>query len=482
MNYCKIVLLSFVLLVANKGYSQNMTSVNVVKMGADGTDKADDTTVFQQCIDKLAAKGGGTLVIPKGTYYINHLLFLGAKYSNIEIKGQNAIIIQTTPKNRKVVQNGLVKTFAQRLAADGCFVFDAQVSNQINDQKSIKNITISGLAFKSDILKQGFDELMHLISAHGVSNFKINNCTFTGFLGDGIAINGATDFTVNRNAYNKDISITNCVFDGINKDNRQGISIYYADGFLIKNCTFKNITRPNMPGAIDIEADSPTNVTRNGKISDCVFDNIGGIACIVMHIKPSDRGNNFSYKNFTVENCKFNNSNSGIAVFGSDFYKEYTSDEKILTIKNSEITNCFIMLDLRKAYGIAVDNLKARNIYTKIHNIVSDGGARNITFKNCTFDTFANPAGLGFTGETYGINFENNTFKNFIGTAITINSPSGVGTIKNNNFLSAKNAGSFPLITAYFKDKNLVRNAKISGNISSQNFSNINLNYFLQSK
>ena len=115
-----------------------------------------------------------------------------------------------------------------------------------------RNITIKGLTFNSHVEKVGFDELSHQISAHGVSNFNVENCNFIGFLGDGIAINAATDYSINRDAYNKDITITNCHFDGINKDNRQGISIYYADGFLIENCSFKNTTREDMPGALDL--------------------------------------------------------------------------------------------------------------------------------------------------------------------------------------------------------------------------------------
>ncbi|MCG2779607.1 MAG: glycoside hydrolase family 55 protein, partial [Weeksellaceae bacterium] len=239
-------------------------TLNVKDFGAKGNGITDDTAAFQKCIDALISKGGGTMTVPLGKYPITFLKFFGKEYSNITINGDNAHILQRISGNRKAAENNRFQTFAQRHAADGCFVFDAQVSRQIDDTHSIKNIKISGLNFISDVERYGFDELLHQISAHGVSNFIVENCTFTGFLGDGIAINGGTDFSKFHDAYNKDVIIRNCRFDGVNKNNRQGISIYYSDGFTIDRCSFRNTTRDDMPGAIDIEPDRGMNVVRNG--------------------------------------------------------------------------------------------------------------------------------------------------------------------------------------------------------------------------
>lgn len=480
-NFKIIVALLFFIIVTNLK-SQNVT-INISSYGAKGNDNIDDTKAFQKSIDFLASKNGGILIIPKGTYNISHLYFLGKKYSNITFKGEDAIIQQVIPKVRKTLNNSQYKTFANRNGADGCFLFDAQVSNQKNDTNSIKNIKISGLTFKSDVEKYGFDELLHQISAHGVSNFSIDNCSFIGFFGDAIAINGGTDFTKNRNAYNKDIKITNSSFDGLNKDNRQGISIYYADGFTIDNCSFKNITRNGMPGAIDIESDSPTNVSRNGIISNCTFQNIGGISAIVMNLRESTKENNYSYTNFSINNCSFLNVGCSVAVLGNDSFTNYTSSpKKVVSFTNSKVENAYCSVDLRKAYGMLIENVNFSKITNKGNNVVTEGGAKDITFKNCIFDDVLNPNGLAFYGNTSQINFIGTIFKNFTNNGITINSLNGIGEFSNNQFLSTKTKGGLPLVTQYFKSKKQIENAKFIGNKSQQNFAPLDINLFYKPK
>ena len=480
MNICKIT--SILIFLSTISWAQTSININVSQFGANGNDKKDDTQSFHTSIDYLANKGGGTLSIPKGNYYISHLKFFGKKYSNITIKGDKAVINQITPKNRKTVHNGLYKTFSERYAADGCFVFDAQVSNQKDDTNSIKNINISGLNFQSDVKNKGFDELLHQLSAHGVSNFVVENCSFTGFFGDGIAINAGTDLAIYSYAYNKNVEIRNCSFDGVNKDNRQGISIYYCDGFLIENSSFKNITRKNMPGAIDIEPDRDFLVSRNGTIRNCSFDNIGGIAAVNIVMFPSTVSNQFSNKNYVIENCTFNNVNSAVGVIGNNSFKTFNSEEDYVTFRNSKVTNSFSALDIRKGYGVLIDNVDFTNIYTTTNNLVTDGGATDITFKNCTFDTIKNRNGFGFHGQTKSINFIGNTFQNFAIHAITINDINGVGEISNNKFLSTNYKGGFPLVTQYYIKKSVIKNMKILNNTSQQNFNNLDINYFYKPK
>ena len=341
----RIFALTFIVL-CQLFFSQTI-SLNVKNYGAKSNDNKDDTAAFQKCVDDLAKNKGGTMVIPKGVYHISHLKFFGEKYSYINIVGNGSKIIQIFPKKRISVHGGLWKTYAERYGADGCFVFDAQVSNQKNDNLSIKNISIKDLTFDSDVKKNGFDELNHQLSAHGVSNFTVENCNFIGFLGDGIAISAGSDLQINSYAYNKNITIKNCNFDGVNKDNRQGISIYYADGFLIENCNFKNITRDDMPGAIDIEPDRDYLVSRNGVINNCTFENIGGIAAIVVHTKLPNKENEFSNKNFVIKNCKFNNVRTAFGVIGNDHFLNLESKDYGTVFQDCVVTNSKSIADIR---------------------------------------------------------------------------------------------------------------------------------------
>lgn len=445
-------------------------TLNVKNYGASGNGMTDDTNAFQKCVDVLSSKGGGEMLVPAGNYAISHLTFFGKKYSNISVMGENSTISQLIEGKRKSAVDGKFSTFALRNAADGCFVFDAQVSMQKDDRNSIKNIKLTGLNFKSNVGKYGFDELLHQISAHGVSNFTIENCTFTGFLGDGIAINGGTDFSRFHDAYNKNVSILNCKFDGINKNNRQGICIYYSDSFTIDHCDFKNITRQDMPGAIDIEPDREINVLRNGIISNCTFNNIGGTAAILFTQKKL-----LQDKIVDISNCIFTQVKSPLAVLGNFNYLNSYGKSYALTMENCTVNNSESVADLREAYGIYFKAVNFYNIKTQTYNTVSGTGVNNVKFENCFFDGVLNIDGLSFTGQAKNIDFIGCTFKNFKKQAITINDPAGLGNISFNNFVSTATAKSFPVLTRAGAKRIILKQIISQGNLSSGNFLNFTL-------
>lgn len=440
-------------------------TLNVKDYGAKGNGVTDDTKAFQLCIDKLRDNGGGTMEVPKGNYPISFLKFFGKNYSNITILGENATILQRIVGSRKSAENNKFKTFAQRHAADGCFVFDAQVSKQKDDSQSIKNIKISGLNFVSDVERHGFDELLHQISAHGVSNFTVENCAFTGFLGDGIAINGGTDFSKFHDAYNKDVVIRNCKFDGINRNNRQAISIYYSDGFLIDKCSFRNTTRDDMPGAIDIEPDREINVVRNGVISNCSFYNIGGLGAVSViqtHPLPANA--------VLITNCDFEKVKAPLAVIGTPNFLRPNKGAYEVLLKDSRIKESQAVADFRFASNVFIGSSNFQNITTKTFNNVSAVGVNNVRFETCVFNDVSHVDGLTFTGASKNIDFLGCHFLNFQKQAITINDPGGIGTISNNYFASTRTPNSFPLITGRIKNRRLINQNLLLGNRSSGNF------------
>lgn len=382
----------------------NAAILNVRNYGATGNGITNDTQAFQKCVDILILKGGGLILVPAGTYAITHLTFFGKAYSNISIVGQNATIYQLIEGKRKSVENGKFNTFALRHAADGCFVFDAQVSAQKDDRNSIKNIRINGLNFLSHVEKYGFDELLHQISAHGVSHFTVENCTFTGFLGDGIAINGGTDFSTFHDAYNKDVKIRNCKFNGINKNNRQAISIYYSDGFKIEHCDFKNTTRNDMPGAIDIEPDREINISRNGIISNCTFKNIGGIGAVTFNLRNASLDNQLRRISYVVENCTFSNVSVAFAVIGNAQKNAKIVSNDII-FRNCKISDARSHFLFNNAENILISKINFKKVDFPPRRPSFSGLNENLRFVDCAFSSISCSSKLIFYGTAKNILF-----------------------------------------------------------------------------
>lgn len=270
--------------------------VSVKDFGAVGDGVTDDTAAVQACVD--AAKNGTnkTIRIPAGTYLVSHIDMIGLAYSNLTFigEGQPTFKFKLPPGGRVLIPGYPDPTFARSSLADGIFVLDANVSAQYtNDALSIKNVTFIGITFLMDVVADGFDELMHGVCAHGTSGLYFDHCQFIGFMGDGIAVCRGRGFDPVLNitwpsfAYNANTVVTNSIFDGINKDNRQAISIYYCDGFTIMDNVFKNTTRANMPGAIDVEPDNDLTKSRCGIIWRNSFTNIGGTGAVVIIYKDA---------------------------------------------------------------------------------------------------------------------------------------------------------------------------------------------------
>ena len=433
----------------------NYINVEWFKTAKDGV--TDDADKFQEAIDFLASIGGGTLFIPEGKYAISNVDFLGKKYSNIKIEGHKAEIITLHPSSRTLLQGYHSPTLARNHSADGCFFFNAQVSNQVNDSESIKNITISGITFISDVVSLGFDELCHQISAHGVSNFRVENCNFIGFLSDGIAINRGDG--IYGNAYNKNFECVNCYFDGINKDNRNPISIYYCDGYVVDRCVIKNSTRPDMPGGIDTEADSVDSISRNGVITNCSFDNIGGLGAVVI-IQNTFNPTSISFTNYTISNCSINNCSSPLYVGGLDVNYINANPSDFVIFEKNTVQNCSLLGTSSKSAGILYRN----NYFSDIQNGMVTQGGNRIRFIGNKFRKVGGDEGIVFFGENKDVDFIENVFSD-MKRIFTINIGKGIGKIIDNDFGSGN--GGILFVCGNISDSSVIPRFEFSGNRSS---------------
>lgn len=218
-------------------------TVNVKAYGATGDGVTDDTAAVQAAC--TAANG---VFFPSGTYKVTSPITL--KSNNMVFgEGASSVILYTgtaTSQGALYANSGSASTYVENLV--------------------VQNIKILGT-----VATAGFSEFVHLISFHGVRNCLIDSCEIVGFRGDGIIFgSGLNDNPLPNSSterHNIDVTISNCYIDGVNNDNRNGISVIDGDGVNIENNYFTRCTRSNMPGAIDIEPDAGVFYARTGDLS-----------------------------------------------------------------------------------------------------------------------------------------------------------------------------------------------------------------------
>lgn len=113
------------------------------------------------------------------------------------------------------------------------------------DISGARGVEVFGGTFDGNVDAQpAWREQQHAIQVRGSTHVNIHDCTFINLSGDGVLVYaGSTSVRIHR-----------CIFRGQNT-NRNGVSITNAQVCRITDCTFEGMTRPDMPGPIDLEPD-----------------------------------------------------------------------------------------------------------------------------------------------------------------------------------------------------------------------------------
>lgn len=229
--------------------------------------------VIRSYLEQLEKKGGGKLILKKGTYNICNVLYVP---SNVTIELKDGVTIRKTMKtNKKSLKpsggifellepskskkkrvhgkyNGVhnVKIYSTGKAViNQCF----KGNNKQNCISIVmchnQNITIEGITFKN--MKYG-----HFIEMDASKNIRINKCTFTGYKASKKHISEAINldtpdkktrgFNHDWSKYdctpNQNVKITGCVFDKLEKaigTHQYSIKKYHSN-IKISDCTIKN--------------------------------------------------------------------------------------------------------------------------------------------------------------------------------------------------------------------------------------------------
>ena len=235
----------------------------------------DTTGAIQAAVDRLNLMGGGRLLFPAGLYLLKGSyvsLGGGARvtdgvkiYSNIDFVGEgdgSEIRVDTTT---------CVCAFTTRLLAAITDV--SQAPHDIG----FYNLRFSQPGQTWDVVRENTAHLQ--IGA--VNRLTVRDCSFVGWFGDAIMLGDNDDagLTTALQTYIKDVEISSCFFDGVTKNNRQGITALFGENLSIHHNVFTRTTRSTMPGAIDIEPPGVPctwGIVSDISIHDNVFDDIGG--------------------------------------------------------------------------------------------------------------------------------------------------------------------------------------------------------------
>jgi hypothetical protein len=363
-------------------------TVSVLDFGADPTGAADSTTAIQNAIS-----AGHAVYFPAGTYLCSTVTLDAG--TMIYGDGPTSIIKQT---------GTIAASTGSIYANSGSAVVQL-------DGIVIRDIRIEG----TNINSPTFSEFKHLVSLNGVKNAVIENVQFVGFQGDGLYLGSGNIGGQER--HNLNVAIRSCTFDGVNAENRNGISVIDGDTVTIEECLFTNTTKVGMPGSIDCEPDANAfAVIRNVSIRGNRF--IGGNEAAIALLLQDQSFLTTPHENFLIEG-------------------NFIQKPKGFNFNGENIS----LTDNTIPYGV----LFLRNVIKGSDTPFIIDGARGLTLQENTFEQSQFPAELGFTTGNFDCSLIGNTFyrcgeNNVSGTrGLYIRTAQRI-TLENNSFVDCGRA------------------------------------------
>jgi len=251
----------------------NLVEVTSAMCGARSLRTIDQSTLLTNGI-AAAASSVGRFKFQDGEFFL-----AGAGISSDGIKLPSG----TLTNGLKIYGNGRNKSV---IKVDSTARFGLSINTGSGDAgtnpetDNSRNIEMYDFTMVGEVASAGFEEQFHLMTLSAVSDCDVHHVAFKGYRGDGLYIGSSTSGGVER--HNQRVHIHLCEFDGVNKDNRNGITVIDGDGVYIYQNNFKNSSRSDMPGPIDVEPNPDAfAVTNNIHVYENTFENCGGQSGII---------------------------------------------------------------------------------------------------------------------------------------------------------------------------------------------------------
>jgi hypothetical protein len=264
------------------------------------TGRVNGFVTIQAALDATAP--GGTLTFPKGgTYIVATPLVVP---SNITVNGNGSVL--ETP-------------------ADSTTRRSADAIMQVSSGDTIRNLVFDGNVHNQNGV---WTQHRHAITIGTANDIRIDNNIFRNLIADGIYSNGASSLTIDHNQFYGDHS------------NRNGISIISGSHVWIYKNMFWSMSRPDMPGAIDLEPNLSSETLSDVLVDDNTINNPAHFGMLVW---DSLQGalSNITFKDNVI--------NGGPAVVGggSGILIAYG----LATVEGNYINNCPVYYGIRFING-----------------------------------------------------------------------------------------------------------------------------------
>ncbi|MDQ2941293.1 MAG: right-handed parallel beta-helix repeat-containing protein [Chloroflexota bacterium] len=377
---------------------------SVIDFGARGDGATDDARAIQAALDAAARAGGGTVLLPAGTYQIGTLLYYP---SNITIQGAGSAV--TTIRNT-TTRGGNQLMLVPAFAGSGYV--------------GMANVTIADLTFNQRADAYGEQNDQYVLSVDGTTNSLVTRCVFTN-------VQTLAIWSGSRGTVTTDHTVDSC---HVTDSNGGGFSYFGANsGFTISN----NIVEWTKDDAIAVQDYAATGhfphdiLIRSNTIRNCTKQNFlgstaNGINCFGGHrIRILDNSISTVFA-------------SGIAVLHGT-----TRPATYITVEGNRI-------DAAGAPAVAgvpghgihlwgaqvvdvIGNIVTNSHYAGIFIETGPSGTDSVRIDQCTAS--GNPYGIGFNGwDITTIVVTNNVLTNNAGGATDGSRPSS-GSFRSNNGL-----------------------------------------------
>ena len=263
--------------------------------GAVGDGVANDTTAVQAAIT-AALVAGGIVVVPPGTYLVDSL----------SITGTGGIAI-TGARGKSIL----------KLKSGGTYVLSVNpnTGGTSDPTANTADILIQGLTLSGRVVESAFSQFLHILNLNACSRVTVRDCDILGAQGDGIYIGSSNVAGTER--HNQDLLIENCLIDGLNNDNRNGITVIDCVGLTVRDCIFSRHAKSTMPGGIDIEPDAYAfHRVQNVLIERCRFDTINGnLGAVSVFLSSASTFFTLPIQNIVIRDCHATTIPNGALVY-----------------------------------------------------------------------------------------------------------------------------------------------------------------------